>query len=230
MRGIILAILCFLFLSSFAQQADSTLGKLKLHLKSPFVKEGERMKFDLDLPGRRPIQFYIPKVLYAPAPPPYDPEVAWRRSIIIPGWGQYYNRQSWKIPFVYAGYGAAGFFIYTAHTNYKDFQRAYRIRIQRDQQGLQITEGDSLFMLTVRAYETSAPTNLKSQRDQFRRNRDYYILLAIGYHLIQTLESYITAHLRDLDFSDDLSLRIEPGIIRGAYALPGAGLGLTLTF
>lgn len=230
MRGIILAIFCFLTISSFAQESDSTLGKQKLQLKSPFSKEGDRVKFDLDLPGRRPIQFYVPNVLYAPSPPPFDPEVAWRRSIIIPGWGQFYNRQAWKLPFVYAGYGAAGYFIYSAQTNYKNFQRAYRIRIQRDEQGLQITEADSLFMLTGRAFETSAPSNLKTQRNLFRKNRDYAIIGAIGFHLLQTLESYITAHLRDLDFSDDLSLRIEPGIIRGAYAMPGAGMNLTLTF
>jgi hypothetical protein len=230
MKGFILAIFCLFTITIFAQETDSTGGKQKLQFNSPFSQEGHRMKFDLDLPGRKPIQFYVPKVFYAPSPPPFDPEVAWRRSIILPGWGQYYNRHAWKIPFVYTGYGAFGFLIYTSNTNYKDYQRAYRIRIQRDEQGLQITEADSLFMLEVSIYETSAPSNLKSRRIEFRSQRDRYILMVIGYHLIQTLEAYITAHLRDLDVSDDLSLRIEPGIIRGAYGMPGAGLGLTLRF
>lgn len=230
MKGFILAIFCLFTITIFAQETDSTRGKQKLQFKSPFTQEGHRMKFDLDLPGRKPIQFYVPKVFYAPSPPPFDPEVAWRRSIILPGWGQYYNRHAWKIPFVYAGYGAFGYLIYTSNNNYKDYQRAYRIRIQRDEQGLQITEADSLFMLEVSTYETSAPGNLKSRRVEFRSQRDRYILMVIGYHLIQTLEAYITAHLRDLDVSDDLSLRIEPGIIQGAYGVPGAGLGLTLRF
>jgi len=230
MRGLLLAIFIFLSLSATAQDTDSSRSKLQLQFNSPFTEEGDKMRFDLDLPGRRPIQFYVPKMFYAPAPPPYDPEVAWRRSIVLPGWGQYYNRQGWKIPIAYAGYGAAGYFIYSAHSNYKDFQRAYRIRIQRDDQGLQVSESDSLFMLTQRAFESSAPSNLKSQRDAFRRNRDRYILYTIGFHLIQTLDAYIAAHLKDLDFSDDLSLRIEPGVIRGSYARPGVGMGLTLRF
>ncbi len=240
MRGIILAILCFFCLSLSAQQPDSTATEhaeadsagtpFRLHLKSPFQKEGNRIKFDLDLPGRRPIQFYVPKMLYAPAPPPFDPEVAWRRSILIPGWGQYYNRHAWKIPIVYAGYGVFGYLIYTSNTEYKNYQRAYRIRIQRDERGLNITEADSLFLLTERSYEFSAPNNLKTERNKFRQQRDNYILMGIGYHLVQTLEAYITAHLRDLDVSENLSMRIEPGIIRGSNSMPGPGVGLTFRF
>ena len=32
----------------------------------------------------------------------YDPKVAARRSAIIPGWGQIYNKKYWKVPIVYA--------------------------------------------------------------------------------------------------------------------------------
>ena len=31
----------------------------------------------------------------------YDPKVAARRSALIPGWGQAYNKKYWKIPIVY---------------------------------------------------------------------------------------------------------------------------------
>jgi hypothetical protein len=216
----------------WARSADSTAEapKLRLRLRSPLIREGDSLRVDLRLPGRRPIQFGVPKVLFAPPPPPYDPKVAWQRAILLPGWGQYYNRQAWKMPFVYAGYGVAGFFIFTAQQNYKDYQRAYRIRIQRDQQGLSISEGDSLFMIANPLFERSNPNGLKGQRDLFRRNRDYYIILAIGYHLLQTLEAYITAHLRDLDVSDNLSLRIEPARLPSPGGPPGIGLGVSLKF
>ena len=231
MRSIILVIFCACQLSLFAQTTDSTATdssrrSLNLQFKSPFQQQGDQMVFDLDLPGRRPIHFQVPKMLYAPPAPPYDPNVAWQRSIAIPGWGQYYNRQGWKIPFAYAGYGVAGYFVYTTHENYKDYQRAYRIRIQRDEQGLAITEADSLFMLTVNAFEISAPNNLKTQRDNFRQQRDRYILFAIGYHLFQTLDAYISAHLRDLDVSDELSLRVEPAVMRAGGSAVGMGVCL----
>jgi len=210
--------------------ADSSKAKNWLQFKSPIFEEDGKLKVNIDLPGRRPLKFTVPKMFFAPPPPPFDPEVAWRRSILIPGWGQYYNRRAWKIPFFYAGYGVAGFLILDAHTNYKDYQRAYRIRIQRDDQGLSISRADSLFMLGESFYESSAPSNLQTQRDNFRQQRDRYILLAIGYHLIQTLEAYITAHLRDLDVSDELAVRVEPAIIRSRAVLPGAGLGITVIF
>ena len=39
----------------------------------------------------------------------YDPKVAARRSAIIPGWGQAYNKKYWKIPIIYAGLGVTGY-------------------------------------------------------------------------------------------------------------------------
>src|ERR1700761_2646329 len=35
----------------------------------------------------------------------HDPHKAVMRSLMIPGWGQLYNHQWWKIPFIYAGLG-----------------------------------------------------------------------------------------------------------------------------
>src|SRR6478609_7571044 len=33
--------------------------------------------------------------------PKHDPRIATRRSAILPGWGQAYNKEYWKIPLVY---------------------------------------------------------------------------------------------------------------------------------
>src|ERR1019366_2028980 len=43
----------------------------------------------------------------------FNPKVAMLRSVIIPGWGQAYNKKYWKIPIIYAGLGiTAGIFFY----------------------------------------------------------------------------------------------------------------------
>ena len=51
------------------------------------------------------------------APP--DPNVALRRSLILPGWGQLYNRSSWKVPIIYAGFGGLGYMFAFNHREYR---------------------------------------------------------------------------------------------------------------
>src|SRR6187431_3277742 len=54
----------------------------------------------------------------------YDPKIAARRSAIIPGWGQAYNKKYWKIPIVYAALGTtASIFFYNLGT-YKLLKQA----------------------------------------------------------------------------------------------------------
>src|SRR5678815_3323985 len=45
----------------------------------------------------------------------YDPKVAARRSAIIPGWGQAYNKKYWKMPIIYAGLGVTGYILSLIH-------------------------------------------------------------------------------------------------------------------
>src|SRR6478735_11285377 len=49
----------------------------------------------------------------------YSPKVAARRSAIIPGWGQAYNKKYWKIPIVYAALGTSAYVFYYNLTWYK---------------------------------------------------------------------------------------------------------------
>src|SRR5215210_592388 len=46
----------------------------------------------------------------------HDPKKATLRSLILPGWGQAYNREYWKIPIVYGALGTiARYYIYTSY-------------------------------------------------------------------------------------------------------------------
>src|SRR5487761_2677032 len=53
-------------------------------------------------------------VIHPPAvKPKHDPHISTLRSAILPGWGQAYNHEYWKIPIVYAALGIpVGTFIY----------------------------------------------------------------------------------------------------------------------
>ncbi len=62
----------------------------------------------------------------------HSPRKATLRSALIPGWGQAYNRQYWKIPLVYALIGVpAGTYFYN-NSWYKRSKSGYEIRLAKD--------------------------------------------------------------------------------------------------
>ena len=48
----------------------------------------------------------------------HNPGKAWIRSAIIPGWGQIYNAQYWKVPLIYAGFALLGRAIIVNRSDY----------------------------------------------------------------------------------------------------------------
>src|SRR6185436_7856943 len=58
----------------------------------------------------------------------YNPKIAARRSAIIPGWGQAYNKKYWKIPIVYGGLGVTGVIFVRNIKIYKEYKFAYSAR------------------------------------------------------------------------------------------------------
>jgi hypothetical protein len=64
--------------------------------------------------------------------PKHDPRKATFRSAVLPGWGQAYNKEYWKIPVVYGALGVtAGFYFYN-DSWYKKSKKAYEIRVSKD--------------------------------------------------------------------------------------------------
>ncbi|TDH25571.1 hypothetical protein EXU57_12760 [Segetibacter sp. 3557_3] len=144
------------------------------------------------------------------------PRKATFRSAVLPGWGQAYNREYWKIPLVYGVIGVpAGFYIYNT-TWYKRTKLAYQIIVNNDTN--RVNEIDPQ-LRTFRAED------LQYLRNSFRKNRDYsilYFLIAWG---IQVADATVFAHLKDFDVSDDLTLQLKPGISGQGNSI---GLGLVL--
>src|SRR5215510_2828564 len=60
----------------------------------------------------------------------WDPKIAARRSAIIPGWGQIYNKKYWKLPIVYGGLGVCGYVFFDNIKTYKEYKFAYAARIK----------------------------------------------------------------------------------------------------
>lgn len=149
-------------------------------------------------------------IRYQPSPAQPNPKKAGLYSAILPGAGQLYNKQYWKIPVIYAGVGAAAYFIQFNSSQYHSYRKAYVASLQ----------GKSHEYSGI--YDQAA---LQQLQDGYKRYLDMTILFTgLGYTL-QVIDAIVFAHLKNFDISRDISLRMQP--VSGPN---GAGMGLVLHF
>ncbi|WP_139366978.1 DUF5683 domain-containing protein [Sediminibacterium ginsengisoli] len=148
----------------------------------------------------------------------HDPRKATRRSAIIPGWGQAYNKQYWKIPIVYGIIAIpVGLFIYNNNW-YNKTKTAYDALYRASQ-------GDSSGMAQIAPeLRGLSAASVQSYRNAFRRDRDYSILWFLAAWGLQVADATVFGHLKQFDVSDDLSLNVKP-----ILNTQSAGVGLTLS-
>ena len=193
------------------------------------INENGRLQVNVKIPGRKRIRWKVPKILYAGQSEFPDPDVSWQRSMVVPGWGQVYNGDSWKLPIIYAGYAATGWYYYDRQKEYKNYRRAYRIRVWERDSVVQPTAADLAFLENENLAAASID-GLRRQRDQLRRQRDYAVLYIGAWHLLSVAEAFVGAHMKSVDITEDISMKVHPGFIN----LPGrggvAGLGISVQF
>lgn len=132
------------------------------------------------------------------------PQKATRRSALIPGWGQAYNREYWKIPLVYGvlAIPAVTYFYNTSYYNKTKFAYEARFKAQN---------GDSSDLAAIDPELTGLSIgSLQNYRNAFRRDRDYSILWFILAWGLQVVDATVFGHLRHFDVSNNLSMQIHP--------------------
>ncbi|MBC8112501.1 MAG: hypothetical protein H7Y04_15730 [Verrucomicrobia bacterium] len=148
----------------------------------------------------------------------FSPRRATLYAAVFPGLGQIYNRQYWKVPIVWGGFGTLAFFIL-------DNNRIYKKGVNDN------------FLLNN--YPESFPADklpgLKQRAlfdiDTFRRYRDLSIILSGVAYLLVIADANVAAHLKNFDteMKSKLSLQIRPSLVPLPVGLPAAGLSATLT-
>lgn len=150
----------------------------------------------------------------------HSPGRAALMSAMVPGLGQLYNKKYWKIPVVYAGFGALTYFIITNADNYLTYQSAYI----EETNG--VTGGN--YADLVNRYNE---TELLSGSEYYRRNLEVSILLAAVWYALTIIDATVDAHLMTFDVGEDLSLQVAPAIVMPVQSFkPTAGVALTLHF
>lgn len=137
----------------------------------------------------------------------HDPHKATIRSALIPGWGQAYNKQYWKIPIVYGALAVPTVtFIYN-NKWYKKTKDAYTIVINGDTGSYSKIDPKLINPNTGLPLDASS---LQYYRNAFRRDRDYSVLYFLIIWGVNVVDATVFGHLKDFDVSDDLSMHIEP--------------------
>jgi hypothetical protein len=136
----------------------------------------------------------------------HNPRLATRYSAMLPGLGQAYNKQYWKIPIVY-GVLAIPVSTYIYNNDlYNKTKFAYTALIKQK-------NGDASDVDKIDpALKSLSIGSLQSYRNIFRRDRDYSILwFFIGWG-VNVVDATVFGHLKEFDVSDNLSMRVTPVI------------------
>ena len=149
------------------------------------------------------------------------PSRATKRSALIPGWGQAYNKQYWKIPLVY-GVLAIPASTYVYNDNwYQKTKFAYEARFKEN-------AGDASDVSKIDSKLSNLSlASLQSYRNIFRRDRDYSIMWFILAWGINIVDATVSGHLKEFDVNNNLSIRLTP------YVQPSqqqSGLALQFNF
>lgn len=128
---------------------------------------------------------------------PLRPSKAAFYSALVPGLGQAYNKDYWKVPIVYVAIGASTYFYITNNNEYHRYRDAYKRRLagfnDDEFQGDKYLDNDRL----VYAQKV------------FQRNRDLSMMITIGFYILNIVEANVAAHLKQFNVSDNLSLNTD---------------------
>lgn len=160
-----------------------------------------------------------------------NPKKAVIYSAIFPGLGQVYNRKYWKLPIVYAGFIGFAYAISWNGRYYTDYSNGYKDIMDDDP----MTDSWKNFLSYGQDPETVDQEWLKGvlkrRKDYYRRYRDLSIIGTIAMYALTMIDAYIDAQLFDFNISSDLSLHVEPTVIKKTdYLANSFGVQFSISF
>lgn len=127
----------------------------------------------------------------------HSPRKAAFYSAVLPGLGQAYNDKYWKVPLVYLGFGALGYFVNVNHQRYSVLRRAY---LEKELNGEDILDNET----GGRSFDAQY---LQDRAERARRDRDYMIIITSFFYMFQIIDAHVDAHLREFDINEELAIR-----------------------
>lgn len=137
---------------------------------------------------------------------------------LIPGGGQIYNHQAWKVPIFYAALGGVGYVTYNYYTQMAMLKKEY----------LSIGYNGTSTLPEYQGYPGSSIYNLYQSAN---KNFQTFCLVSLAVYGFNLLDAYVFGHLYDFNVNDDLALRVSPSLTpfldNGLSVAPTLNLSLT---
>lgn len=158
----------------------------------------------------------LPKDKYEPL----APARAAFYSAVLPGLGQAYNKQYWKIPIIYAGMAAGIYFYKQQDKEYDRFRNAYKRRLAGYTDDEFYGNGDEPIISNDR---------LINAQKSAQKSKSISLIVTVAFYLLNVVDANVDAHLRQYEVSEDLSL--QPNFeVNPINAKPHYGMSLTYRF
>ncbi|MGI4806300.1 MAG: DUF5683 domain-containing protein, partial [Janthinobacterium lividum] len=150
----------------------------------------------------------------------HSPHKAIIKSLMLPGTGQIYNRQYWKLPIVYGGFAGLAYSFHVAQTNYKPLLNELKAR-----------EKGSTTDAIKYPKDVYTDPYLTVYKDFYHRNRDLTIIGTVAFWGIQAIDAYIAAKFQhSYTMDNNLAFKISTSILsESTYACVGFVPGLKVT-
>lgn len=118
-------------------------------------------------------------------------------SVLLPGLGQIYNGELYKVPIYWGGLLISTHLLVNYNNNYRRFQRIYK----------EVSAPDNTASVNI------SPDTAKWYRDVYRRYRDYSIVATVLVYLLQVIDANVFAYMHDFEVSDEITMNFEPALI-----------------
>ncbi|PZP49579.1 MAG: hypothetical protein DI598_07500 [Pseudopedobacter saltans] len=141
-----------------------------------------------------------------------NPKKATIRSLILPGWGQVYNKQYWKAPIALGAVTVPAVLFFNNKNEKNNAQKNYMIlvdAIHNNTGKIDYSKIQQLDEKYLTAFEGSKNYNLllssvQSYRNQQRKYQDYAALWCIIFWGLNVADATVSAHLKHFDISPNL--------------------------
>lgn len=151
----------------------------------------------------------------------HSPTRALVLSAVLPGAGQVYNRQAWKIPIIYAAIGGITYYTYSNYSQMKYYRDEYLYRV---------SHGDASQYPDDPDMATTPTSNIYNMYEAYNQTFQLSVIISVAIYGINLLDAYVFGHLFDFQINDDISLNMSPSIIQPLAIQPRLVPAASITF